>query len=107
MSGPSIPKDKPIRSAKLREAAKDAPECFSCHRPNDGTVVGCHPNGLKYGKGMSQKANDLVSYLCARCHTQLDQREGSYPMSRLELETLFLDSFYWSTVWLIRSGRLG
>ena len=105
MSGPSIPKDKPIRSAKLREAAREAPECFSCHRPNDGTVVGCHPNGIKRGHGMSQKAHDVLGYACFECHALMDGRAGT--LTQFERENLWLDCFYWSTVWLIRSGRLG
>ena len=101
------PKNKPFRSAKIMEAAKYAPECFACHRPNDGTVVGCHPNGLKYGKGMGLKSSDFVAYLCGGgngCHDKLDGRSGN--LTRQEKDEMFLDAFYWSTVWLIRTGRL-
>ena len=106
MSGPSIPKDKPIRSAKLREAAREAPECFSCHRPNDGTVVGCHPpNKLGKAGGMGHKGNDVLGYACMECHDLMDGRRGT--LTRFERENRWLDCFYWSTVWLIQSGRLG
>lgn len=94
----------PYRSKKLLEAAKDAPRCMSCNRDNDGTVVGCHPNGLRYGKGMSQKAHDLVSYLCHDCHSVLDGRSGS--LTRKEKDGMFLNAFYWSTLWLLQEGRL-
>jgi len=100
------PKERPIRSAKLREAAKDAPECFSCHRPNDGTVVGCHPpNKLGKGGGMGYKGHDLVAYCCRECHDQIDSRVPA--LSSKSRDEVWLDAFYWSTVWLIQSGRLG
>jgi hypothetical protein len=96
---------KPLRSPKLRDAARDCPKCMSCHQANDGTVVGCHPNGLKYGKGMGQKANDVLAYCCKDCHDIIDGRTGS--LNRIEREAKWLDAFYWSTVWLIQDGRLG
>jgi hypothetical protein len=94
----------PIRSQKLRDAAKDAPRCFACQSPNDGTVIGCHPNGLRYGKGMGQKPHDLLAYCCHSCHNLIDGRAGS--LNRQERDEMWLDAFYWSTVWLIQSGRL-
>jgi len=106
MSGPSMPKDKPIRLQKLRDAARDAPECFSCHKPNDGTVVGCHPpNKLGKAGGMGHKGHDLVAYCCQECHDLIDQRIDC--MSAYDREVKWLDAFFWSTVWLVRDGRLG
>ena len=106
MSGPSMPKDKPIRLQKLRDAARDAPECFSCHKPNDGTVVGCHPpNKLRRGGGMGYKGDDMLSFCCDSCHSIIDGRIGNF--NREEREAKFLDAFFWSTCWLVRSGRLG
>lgn len=101
----SCPKDHQIRSQKLRDAAKDAPECFSCHQPNNGTVVGCHPpNKLGKGGGMGYKAHDLLAYCCHSCHAMIDGRDPF--LSGKSKEEMWLDAFYWSTVWLIQSGRL-
>ena len=104
MTGPAIPKNPPLRSQKLRDAAKDAPECFSCHQPNDGTVVGCHPNGHRYGKGIGQKGHDCVAYCCRECHDLIDGRTGN--LTGKQRDEMFLSAFYWSTVWLIQSGVL-
>jgi hypothetical protein len=104
VSGPSCFKNIPIRSPKLRDAAKDCPRCMACGKPNDGTVVGCHPNGLKYGKGMGQKPHDLLAYLCASCHSEMDGRTGD--LDRKERDEMFLDAFFWSTCWLVQSGVL-
>lgn len=101
---PRIKAPANIRSQALRDVAQDCPRCMSCQMPNDGTVVGCHPNGLKYGKGMGLKAHDLLAYCCRRCHDEIDGRAGS--MLPHERENLWLDAFYWSTVWLIQSGHL-
>lgn len=99
------PKDQPIRSQKLRDAAKDCPHCMSCKQPNDGTVVGCHaPAKLHRGGGMGYKGHDLLAYCCKDCHDVIDNRTlGASSKSRDEI---WLDAFYWSTVWLIQSGVL-
>lgn len=105
MSGPSIPKNPPIRSQKLRLAAKDAPRCFSCGKPNDGTVVGCHPpDKLGKGGGMGYKGHDLLAYCCRSCHDIIDNR--ALGTSSKERDELWLDAFYHSTVWLIQAGVL-
>lgn len=104
MSGPAMHKTPPLRLQKLRDAAKDAPKCFSCNRPNDGTVVGCHPNGIKRGHGMGQKAHDVLAYCCHECHAKIDGRAGNLALSTREI--MWLDAFYWSTVWLIQEGIL-
>jgi len=102
---------KPLRIQKLRDAALDAPHCMnqSCRAVNwDGQqLVLCHPNGLRFEKGTGQKGHDLGAYLCNRpggCHDLLDGRAGA--LTRLERDEMFLDAAYWSTVWLIQSGRL-
>ena len=97
---------KPLRSNKLREAAKDCPKCQHCGKDNfDGQqLVMCHPNGLKWDKGMGLKAHDLGAYLCSSCHDDLDSRTGR--LTRVERDDLFLNAMYWSTVWLIKAGVL-
>ena len=105
MSRLACPKTKPIRSAKLRDAAKDAPHCMACQKPNEGDVVGCHPPfKLGYGGGMGHKGNDLLAYCCGFCHSQIDGREGDF--SARDRQERWLDAFYWSTVWLVTTGRL-
>jgi len=102
---PRIKDPANFRSQKLRDLAQECPRCMFCDRPNDGTVVGCHPNGLKYGKGMGVKAHDLLAYGCRECHDLVDGRTGS--LTAHERETRWLDAFYWSTLWLVQTGHLG
>jgi len=46
--------------------------CMSCGIEN-GTIVACHSNQSKHGKGMGIKAPDsLVVALCHTCHYELD-----------------------------------
>ena len=46
--------------------------CMSCGIQN-GTIVACHSNQSKHGKGMGIKAPDsLVAALCSTCHYELD-----------------------------------
>ena len=105
MTGPAMPKNPPFRMDKLRQAAKDAPRCFACGNPNDGTVVGCHPPAkLGKGGGMGYKGHDLLAYCCQSCHDIIDNR--TLGPSLLHRDVIWLDAFYWSTVWLIQEGVL-
>ena len=59
------------RNKKILELARDVP-CQSC-RILDGTVVACHSNNLRDGKGTGIKSHDFrVAYLCHRCHDEID-----------------------------------
>lgn len=60
------------RNAKLLGLAKEAPYCFHCRRPNDGTIVAAHANDGMMGKGMRLKAADVPAYLCYSCHHEID-----------------------------------
>lgn len=65
-----LPKKAPIRSGKLREAARDQ-ACVRCGA-QDGTVVLAH---LPYpgGFGMGQKTDDIIgAHLCRECHDYVD-----------------------------------
>lgn len=66
------------RNPKLLALAKHAPKCFCCGHENDGTVVGAHANTQEMGKGTGHKADDLVAYLCARCHDLVDGRDTTW-----------------------------
>lgn len=100
---PRIKAPANFRSTRLMELASECPYCMnqSCRAMNRGQVVGCHPNSLRFGKGMGQKSHDLVAYLCGDCHKVLDGAGD-----RAVLEAMFLDAFYWSTLWLIQSDHL-
>ena len=108
------PKERPIRSQKLRDAAKSCPRCMHCGAANPGAdenlgqlLCLCHPpRGLTKGHGMGLKANDLGAYLDKGCHDLMDNRTGVI-LSPTEQDEMFLNAFYHSTVWLIQSGRLG
>ncbi len=60
------------RNAKLLALAKEAPFCFHCFMPNDGTVVAAHANMQSMGKGTGIKAADVVAFLCQFCHGLID-----------------------------------
>lgn len=92
------------RSPKLLEGAKDCPRCMSCGNPSDGTIVACHSNSQRHGKGMGLKAHDLAAYCCASCHDRMDGRAGN--LTRREKDEMFLDAYYFTTLWLLQSGRL-
>lgn len=83
-----IPKNKPIRSKKLRDSARGE-QCtlripgVCCGDPE--TVVLCH---LPYGgRGMGTKCPDThAAYGCHACHDAIDGRDGYLvlPEERLE-----------------------
>lgn len=92
------------RSAQLKDLAREVEVCPFCDRWAPLEIVGCHPNGLKYGKGMGLKADDLVAYLCPECHDILDGRAGG--LTRFEKDCMFLEAFYASMLWAFREGHL-
>ena len=52
-------------------------KCQSCGADDD-TVVAAHSNQGRHGKSMARKAHDcFVAYLCASCHSWLDQGGAS------------------------------
>ncbi|MDE2100395.1 MAG: hypothetical protein KGL39_24295 [Patescibacteria group bacterium] len=66
------------RNKTILKAAKNAPQCFLCGNPNDGTVVMAHSNQGRDGHGMGVKAHDYrVAALCFRCHTFIDSSPAS------------------------------
>lgn len=70
-----IPKAKPIRSQKIRDAARgehctmNGPTC----RYDRETTVFCHLNESFAGKGMGIKAHDIAGFFgCSECHSAYD-----------------------------------
>lgn len=60
---------------KLRELAKDCPECMGCglQNPNRELICLAHSNSLADGRGTYHKSNDLYgAYLCSLCHLYVD-----------------------------------
>jgi len=102
--GAAILHQNVFRCPDLLKLASMAPNCMGCGAVNVGQVVGCHPNGLAMGKGMGQKAHDLVAYLCPDCHDLLDGRTGT--LTRFEREVLYLRTSNASMVWLFQAGHL-
>lgn len=91
------------RSRKLLDAAREAPWCMACHKPNDGTVVAAHSNQSRDGKGMGIKAHDYrVAFLCCLCHTYIDQS----PASREDKISLFEEAHRNTIGWLFDSGKV-
>ena len=59
------------RNKKLLELLRQLP--FQNCGIENGTIVACHSNQSKHGKGMGIKAPDsLVAALCSTCHYELD-----------------------------------
>ena len=91
------------RNPALLKLAKDAPICFWCDSPNDGTVVSCHSNSQSDGKGMGRKASDAAIFAgCAKCHRDYD----SGMQSRLWKQAKFNEAHMKTMRWLIESGNL-
>lgn len=92
------------RNKKLIEAVRDAPICFGCGKPNDGTIVAAHSNQGTHGKGKALKAHDCyVAALCFECHSELDQGKS---MSREEREAMWNAACVLTYGWLMRDERL-
>lgn len=90
------------RAPKLRDSFRDAPKCFGCDCPNDGTVVGAHANGAHMGKGMGHKAPDYyLAGLCYRCHAEYDQGRT---MTRDEKRAFWLDAWRKTVAWWFETG---
>lgn len=106
--GPPTPRirkpDANFRCQKMRDLAKEVEECMCCQTPNDGTIIGAHPNGLEYGKGSGLKANDLVAYMCMTCHDLYDGRAKGW--DGLQAKQAWHMAFYRSMVWLAKSGHM-
>lgn len=92
------------RSPKLLSHAKDCPRCMSCGLGNDGTVVGCHSNSQRHGKGMGLKAHDIPAFCCSDCHDRIDGRAGN--LTRNQRDEMFLDAVFFTTLWLLQTGRM-
>lgn len=75
-----IEKRKAIRCKAILQAAKDE-ACSLCDK-NNGTTVFCHLNESWAGKGIGQKADDIVGFFgCDTCHRKYDQfLDGGIPM---------------------------
>ena len=94
----------PFRSQTLRDLAADVPHCMRCGKRNEQDIVGCHSNSLELGKGMSQKAHDLLAYGCRGCHDIFDGITPGY--TREEREAEWMKAAIKSMVWLLQEGHL-
>ena len=102
--GAAILHPGPFRSEELRKLAAKAPHCMLCGARNTGNVVACHSNSLRDGKGMGQKAHDVVAFLCGECHDQIDGRTGR--LTEFEKRVRFLEGVNDTMAWLFQSGHL-
>lgn len=92
-----------FRNPKLLKYAKDAPKCFCCDTPNDGTVVACHSNKIADGKGMGIKASDAaIAFMCHACHRDYDTGKHS----RVYKDAKFNEASLKTLRWLIESERM-
>jgi hypothetical protein len=90
------------RNPKLLKLAKDAP-CVLCGS-NDGTVVACHSNQLRDGKGTGIKSHDFrISFMCSKHHDMIDNGKE---LSREERIALWEEAHRKSIGWLFENGHL-
>ena len=90
------------RNRRLLDAISNAPKCFFCDTPNDGTVVACHSNSGSDGKGMGMKASDAaIAGGCFKCHTALDSGKD---MLRAQKREAWLQAHVKTMRWLFESG---
>jgi len=74
-------REDPIRSSKVLRSAKGQP--CSARFPgicngNPETTVWAHLNGSAFGKGMGQKAHDVLGFhACSDCHSYYDIGHGT------------------------------
>ena len=95
-----------FRSPKLLDLAKEVPFCVYCKAPNEGQVVACHANSIRFGKGMGVKAHDIPAYLCKDCHDIVDGRVKLTTFDRKDRELRLLEGVYLSILWLLQEGHL-
>ena len=90
------------RNAKILELAKESP-CQLCGN-DDGTVVACHSNQLRDGKGTGIKSHDYrVAYMCNRCHHEIDNGKD---LSRIERREKWEEAHRNTIGWLFTLGHL-
>ena len=102
-------REKPIRSRKVLGSAKG--QACTARFPgicnsNPETTVWAHLNGFAFGKGMGQKAHDVLGFhSCSECHRYLDVGHGTNPLiSNDTLLECVLSAVCESYVRLIVSG---
>jgi len=94
-----------FKSKRLLALAQEADECAFCRTPNDGTIVACHSNKLKHGKGLSLKADDLVAYLCGNCHAMADGRLG-WKLDQKDRDLVFYEGVFNTCLKWLRDKEL-
>lgn len=99
------PKDPPFRSQLLRDLARDCDVCQCCGTFGPGKQSGAHVGGLEQGKGMGQKPDDLLAYICQKCHDIIDDRSKS-DMSDAEKELMMYKAFHNTQRWLYKNKHL-
>ena len=95
---------KIYRNPKLLALARFAPICFGCHKMNDGTIVACHSNQIRDGKGTGIKSHDYrIAMLDSECHYKLDNGKDLTKEQRLEM----FEKAHRETIgWLFESGKI-
>ena len=90
------------RNPKLLKLADGAP-CMICGII-DSSVVACHSNQLRDGKGTGIKAKDFrVAFLCVNHHFMIDNGKD---LSREERINLWEEAHRRSIGWLFENGHL-
>lgn len=71
---------------------------------NDGTVVACHSNQQRDGKGIGLKAHDYrIGFGCSKCHFILDESKNHTREQKIEL----FEKMHRATIgWLFEAGHI-
>jgi len=101
-------RETPIRSSKVLRSAKGQP--CSARFPgicngNPETTVWAHLNSGSFGKGMGQKAHDVLGFhACSACHAAYDLGHGTKSWLAGDMHKYVLEAVCETYVRLIRAG---
>lgn len=98
---------KAYRNRNLLDVIREAPECFFCGKPRgeNGTIVPCHSNKIRDGKGTGIKAHDYMAAAgCVDCHHEYDNGKK---WSREEKDARFAEAWRKTIAWLFEAGYIG
>jgi hypothetical protein len=99
---------KVYRNPALLKLAARATRCMNpwceCGPIEPGSIMPCHSNLQRHGKGKGLKAHDLTAFLGPVCHDLLDGRRKGWDPEKCEL--VFLEASWWTTLYLLRQDCL-
>ena len=90
------------RNPRILDLARESP-CQHCGIM-DGTIVACHSDQIRDGKGTGIKSHDFrVAYMCAKHHFEMG--DGN-KLSREERREMFEEAHRKTIGWLFVNGHI-